>query len=127
MLLQRESKFEGSVLGFIGYGLILVILTICTFGIAYPWGEVMFRRWICRNTIIDGQRLTFDGTGLQLFGSYIKWWFFTIITLGIYGFWLFNKMTAWRVKHTHFREIITTSKTGGLLRPYKGLTPVVAL
>jgi hypothetical protein len=30
------------------------------------------------------------------------WWFFTIITLGIYGFWLFNKMTAWRVKHTHF-------------------------
>ena len=72
MLLQRESKFEGSVLGFIGYGLILVILTICTFGIAYPWGEVMFRRWICRNTIIDGQRLTFDGTGLQLFGSYIK-------------------------------------------------------
>lgn len=33
MLLQRESKFEGSVLGFIGYGLILVILTICTFGI----------------------------------------------------------------------------------------------
>ena len=104
MLLQREWKFEGSVLGFIGYGLILVILTICTFGIAYPWGEVMFRRWICRNTIIDGQRLTFDGTGLQLFGSYIKWWFFTIITLGIYGFWLFNKMTAWRVKHTHFRE-----------------------
>ena len=98
MLLQRESKFEGSVLGFIGYGLILVILTICTFGIAYPWGEVMFRRWICRNMIIDGQRLTFDGTGLQLFGSYIKWWFFTIITLGIYGFWLFNKMTAWRVK-----------------------------
>lgn len=72
MLLQRESKFEGSVLGFIGYGLILVILTICTFGIAYPWGEVMFRRWICRNTIIDGQRLTFDGTGLQLFGSYIN-------------------------------------------------------
>lgn len=58
MLLQRESKFEGSVLGFIGYGLILVILTICTFGIAYPWGEVMFRRWICRNTIIDSQRLT---------------------------------------------------------------------
>ena len=24
-------------------------------------------------------------------------------------------------------KIITTSKTGGLLRPYKGLTPVVAL
>ena len=24
------------------------------------------------------------------------------LTFGIYGFWLFNKMTNWRVKHTHF-------------------------
>ena len=30
--------------------------------------------------------------------------FVTWEALGIYGFWLFNKMTAWRVKHTHFAE-----------------------
>ncbi len=28
---------------------------------------------------------------------------------------------------SRIQGIITTSKTGGLLRPYKGLTPVVAL
>lgn len=97
----KESRFEGSVLGFIGYYLIMTLLTIFTLGIAYPWGYVMFQRWLCRNTVIDGHRLYFDGTGTQLFGNYIKWWFFTLITVGIYGLWLYNKMTNWRVKHTH--------------------------
>ena len=97
----KESQFEGSVLGFIGYYLIMTLLTIFTLGIAYPWGYVMFQRWLCRNTVIDGHRLYFDGTGTQLFGNYIKWWFFTLITIGIYGLWLYNKMTNWRVKHTH--------------------------
>ncbi|WP_301860744.1 hypothetical protein [uncultured Megasphaera sp.] len=99
---SSSSRFEGSVLGFIAYSLILTLLTFFTFGLAYPWGAVAFQRWKCRNIVLDGQRLYFDGTGTQLFGSYIKWWFFTIITLGIYGFWLYNKMTAWQVKHTHF-------------------------
>ncbi len=64
----------------------------------------MFQSWVCRNTIIDGRRLRFDGTGSQLFGNYIKWLLLTFITFGIYGFWLFNKMTYWRVKHTHFAD-----------------------
>lgn len=104
MNFSNESKFTGSIFGFIGYGLLAFFITVFTLGLAYPWGSVIFQRWICRNTFIDGRQLYFDGTGLQLFGSYIKWWFFTIITFGIYGFWLFNKVTGWRVKHTHFVE-----------------------
>lgn len=100
--MHPESRFEGSVLGFIGYSLVASLITICTFGIAYPWAEVIMQDWICRNTIIDGKRLRFDGTGAQLFGNYIKWYILTIITCGIYSFWLFNKLTHWRVKHTHF-------------------------
>lgn len=54
-----------------------------------------------KHTVIDGGQLTFDGTGMQLFGNYIKWFLLTIITLGIYGFWLNIKMKAWVVSHTH--------------------------
>ena len=97
-----ESRFEGSVIEYIGYSILASLVTIFTFGLAFPWVEVMFRSWVCRNTIIDGRRLRFDGTGSQLFGNYIKWLLLTFITFGIYGFWLFNKMTHWRVKHTHF-------------------------
>lgn len=99
-----ESRFEGSVIEYIGYAIMMVILTVFTFGLAYPWAAVMFQSWICRNTVIDGRRLYFDGTGTQLFGNYIKWQFFTFITFGIYSFWLFNKMTQWRIKHTHFAD-----------------------
>ena len=83
-----ESRFEGSVIEYIGYSILASLVTIFTFGLAFPWVEVMFQSWVCRNTIIN----------------YIKWLLLTFITFGIYGFWLFNKMTHWRIKHTHFAD-----------------------
>ncbi len=101
---MTESRFEGTVLGYIGYSILSGLISICTLGIGLPWAIVIFHRWVCENTIVDGKRIYFDGTGSQLFGNYIKWFFLTIITLGIYGFWLFNKTTHWVVKHTHFAD-----------------------
>ena len=97
-----ESKFEGTVLGYIGHSILASLITMFTLGIGLPWAIVIFQKWVCQNTVIDGRRLYFDGTGAQVFGNYIKWFFLSIITLGIYGFWLFNKTTNWVVKHTHF-------------------------
>ena len=54
-----------------------------------------------KHTVVDGQRLYFDGTGAQLFGNWIKWFLLTIITFGIYGFWLQIKMKQWIVEHTN--------------------------
>lgn len=51
---------------------------------------------------IDKSRSEFDGTGAQLFGSYIKWFLLYIITIGIYSLWLPIKIQQWKVKHTHF-------------------------
>ena len=83
-----ESKFTGGLLGLIGVNLLQAL--VC-----------FKQRWIASHTTIDGQRLYFDGTGAQLFGNYIKWFLLTIITLGIYGFWLDLKMKCWIVRHTH--------------------------
>lgn len=47
----------------------------------------------------------FDGKAIQLFGSWIKWFLLTIITLGIYRFWLPIKLRQWKTKHTSFVEI----------------------
>lgn len=48
--------------------------------------------WKVKQTVIDGQRLYFDGTAMQLFGNWIKWLILTVITLGIYSFWLNIKL-----------------------------------
>lgn len=96
-----ESKFDGGLLGLIGIGLLEWVIIMFTLGIATPWAVCIRERWMASHTIIDGSRLTFDGTGGQLFGSFIKWFLLTIITFGIYAFWLTIKMKRWTVKHTH--------------------------
>ena len=100
-IITQESKFDGGLLGLIGINILMGLIIGITLGIALPWAICLKERWIAEHTIIDGRRLTFDGTGGQLFGNYIKWFLLTLITLGIYGFLLEIKMKEWLVKHTH--------------------------
>ena len=97
-----ESKFTGSVLGFIGYGILFTIVTPITLGLAIPWLIVSFYGWIYKNTYIDGKQLKFVGSGIGLFGHFIKWWILSIVTLGIYSLWIPKKTTQWVVENTHF-------------------------
>ena len=78
-----ESKFDGGLLGLIGVNLLTCLVSLITLTIAVPWMVCYKERWISRHTVIDGRRLTFDGSGIQLFGNYIKWLLLTIITIGI--------------------------------------------
>lgn len=98
---MNESKFTGGLLGLIGISLLQGLLISITLGFGAPWAICMKEKWVAEHTIIDGKRLTFDGTGGQLFGNYIKWFLLTLITFGIYGFWLSIEMKKWIVKHTH--------------------------
>ena len=59
-------------------------------------------RWETEHTVINGRRLKFEGTGGSLFGQWIKWMLLSIITCGIYSFWVQIKLKKWQVKHTHF-------------------------
>ena len=96
-----ESKFTGGLLGMIGIGILQCIIITFTLGFGTPWAVCLKEAWYVKHTVIDGYRLTFDGTGGQLFGNFIKWFLLCIITFGIYGFWLTIKMKQWVTKHTH--------------------------
>lgn len=98
---NQNSVFTGGLLGMIGIGILEALLVSFTLGFGTPWAICMRERWYARHTFIDGRQLVFDGTGGQLFGNYIKWFLLTLITFGIYGFWLNIKMRQWIVKHTH--------------------------
>ena len=96
-----ESKFTGGLLGLIGISILQALIIVFTLAIGTPWAVCLKYRWVTEHTIIDGKKLTFDGTGGQLFGSYIKWFLLTIITIGIYGLWVPLKIKGWVTKHTH--------------------------
>ena len=98
---MKESYFDGGVLDYIGYFILVAIIFGHTLGIATPWAVCMMQNWETKHTVVDGQHLYFDGTGAQLFGYWIKWFLLIIITFGIYGFWLKIKMEQWNVKHIH--------------------------
>ncbi|MDR0307540.1 MAG: DUF898 domain-containing protein [Chitinispirillales bacterium] len=97
-----ESKFDGKVLSYLGWSILAGLITICTFGICFPWAFCLFYSWKTSSTVINGKRLKFNGSGGSLFVNWIKWWLLCIVTLGIYSFWLFVAFEKWKVKNTTF-------------------------
>ena len=59
-------------------------------------------RWRCKHTFIDGQQLVFAGTAIGLSGLWIKWALLSIITIGIYLFWVAPRIQRWKTEHTDF-------------------------
>ncbi len=99
---MMESKFTGGLLGLIGTRICMMLMIIFTLGFGAPWAVAYYQRWECNHTTIGGKQLKFVGTGGNLFGQYIKWILLTIITIGIYSFWLNIKMKQWVVSNTEF-------------------------
>ncbi|MDR2693259.1 MAG: DUF898 domain-containing protein [Chitinispirillales bacterium] len=99
---EEASYFDGGVLQFLGWVILGSIITTCTLGLCLPWAVCMFYKWETSHTVVGGRRLQFNGSGGSLFGHYILWWFLTIITLGIYSFWLYVAMKKWMAKNTSF-------------------------
>ena len=94
------STWDGSVFDTIINSIIASLIIGCTFGIATPWAICYMMKFVIGHTVIGGRRLSFDGNGTQLFGNWIKWFFLSVITIGIYALWLPIKVRKWRAKHT---------------------------
>ena len=74
-----RSDFDGGLFQLIGYRLLGSIITVCTFGICLPWAYTMVYGWEAKHSVINGERLNFDGSAVGLFGNWIKWFLLTII------------------------------------------------
>lgn len=93
------SYFDGNTWEYLGLLALGALITIATLGIGLAWAQCLFWRYRAKHTVVCGRRLTFDGTGLQLFENYLIWGVLTILTLGIYGLWVPFKVRAWYCGH----------------------------
>jgi uncharacterized membrane protein YjgN (DUF898 family) len=96
----KPVSFEGDAAGYIGTGILAVIITVVSFGILFPFAICMIYKWEINNLIVNGQRLRFNGSAIGLFGHWIKWWILTLITLGIYSFWVYPNLQKWKADNT---------------------------
>ena len=98
------GTFDGGVLGNLWRNLVGGLLVVLSLGLAIPYVLCMKERWAARHRIYDGRRLSFDGKAMGLFRQFIKWWLLSIVTLGIYAWWIPNKMLKWKAEHTQLSE-----------------------
>lgn len=101
---MKESKFTGGLLGYIGVSIVAFLIITLTLGILLPFAIVYKETWIAEHTYIEGKKLRFIGTGVGLFGQWIKWLLLIIITFGIYSFWVGIKMKQWVIANTVFNK-----------------------
>lgn len=97
----HNSKFQAGLASWLWLMIWTWTVNIITLGIAYPWTMCARYGWKINNLFISGQQVKFDGEGQQLFGNWLKWWALTIITFGIYGFWVPIKLIQWQAIHTY--------------------------
>lgn len=94
--------FDGGAATYVGTGILAALITVCTFGICYPFALVLKERWRAKHSYIDGQRLAFTGSAWGLFGNWIKWFLLIVVTVGIYLFWVAPRIARWKWEHTEF-------------------------
>ena len=103
--MQNNSKrftFDGGAATYLGTAILAMLITIFTLGICYPFALVLRQRWRAKHSYIDGRQLIFTGSAWGLFGNWIKWLLLTIVTLGIYSFWVGPRIQKWIWENTDF-------------------------
>ncbi len=97
----KTSTWDGGVLDTVVNSIVASLIMTFTCGIATPWAICYMMKFVIGHVIVDGKRLSFDGNGGQLFGNWIKWFLLTLITCGIYSFWVTPRLYRWIASHTH--------------------------
>ncbi len=101
-----KSVFTGTAGRYFFLRLGLVFLAVIPF-IGLPNAVCILERYHCKNTKIVGIPLEFTGKAGNLLGQMIKWFFLTIVTLGIYGAFLLPiRYKQWITAHTVFGPIV---------------------
>ena len=75
-----KSYFDGTTLQLIGWRFLGSLVSIITLGLCTPWAFTMIYRWEANHTYIEGRKLRFDGSAIQLFGKWIVW---LLVAIGI--------------------------------------------
>lgn len=100
-----QSKFNGTPGKFFFMRLGVALLSLIPI-IGLPNAMCIYQRWVCKHTTIVGIPLQFVGKAGSLLKELIKWFFFSIVTLGIYAIFLLPvRVEQWRVSNTVFGPV----------------------
>ena len=98
----EASFFDGNFWELFGIELLAGIITFFTIGICYPKAMEIIYKYEQNHKVYNEQRCAFNGTASQLFGTWIICIILSLITFGIYTWWVPIKIKQWQINHTYF-------------------------
>lgn len=116
---NSDSYFDGGVFELLGWKILGGLVTVITLGICYPLAVNWLYSWEAKHTVIEGRRLKFTGSAGGLFGTWIICILLSIITFGIYAFYVPIKIKRWREANTFFEDEILSFDAEQNLRKEK--------
>jgi len=69
---RRQLVFHGSAGGLFGIQAVNVLFTLLTLGVFYFWGKTRVRAYLLGGTELEGDRLAYHGTGMELLVGFAK-------------------------------------------------------
>ncbi len=89
----EQSEYESNTLRFYGdggklFGIIILnfFLTVLTLGIYYPWAKATVRKYLWSEVELNGSRLSFTGTGIEMFRGFV---IIYLLIIGMYAAFYF--------------------------------------
>jgi hypothetical protein len=116
-------RFDGGALSHVGVRLLAAVVTIGTLGFGFPLGFVLVRRWKATHLTVDGRRLAFNGSARELLARWVPWWILTLVTLGVYGLWVYPRVARWAWERTDFATTWHWTPADGAVEPQRPLAP----
>jgi uncharacterized membrane protein YjgN (DUF898 family) len=77
-----------------------LLIAVLALEICYPFALVRRERRKAKQSSIDGRQVVFTGSAVGLFGNWIKWLLLSIVTFGVYLFWVERRVQRWMWEHT---------------------------
>jgi len=103
-VIYSKSEFKGGLLDLFTINIVFYLITLFTIGLGYPFAYCMREKWLADRSYINGRQLKFIGTVSDIFIKLIKWSLLSIITLGIYSFWLSLNKYKWKIENTVYAD-----------------------
>lgn len=106
---DNNSYFDGGILGLLGTNILSFFVAFVPF-VGLAWSNIIKTKWIKSHTVCDSRRLIFQGSLGSLFVKYLLWGFLSVITLGIYAWFVPVKELRWETENTIDNENTTEAK-----------------
>ncbi len=96
-----DSYFDGNSFENFGYQILMVVGSLLTCFLMYPYFVSIYYKWHAKHTVYHGNRLFYDGKSGMIFLNILLIIVLTLLTCGLYLPWGVVRINKYLFNHTH--------------------------